>query len=223
MAPLGTSSGQLTLSLDGGSAHGAASGAAGGNEDEPMAQRAARIVVENQLGSTSMIQRQLKLGYARAGRIMDMLEEMGVVARPAAPSPARCSCTTSSRLRHCLARSRLRRTTDARPHDRGHPLGRAAGSSACRSTGWPMTTKLQPRMIDAFERSDFDEMPPKGYAQATLASYARYLGLDPNEILPIYEEQLYRYQRESDFSAHASRSSAIAAMSVIGSAVAPRA
>ncbi len=79
MAPLGTSSGQLTLSLDGGSAHGAASGAAGGNEDEPMAQRAARIVVENQLGSTSMIQRQLKLGYARAGRIMDMLEEMGVV------------------------------------------------------------------------------------------------------------------------------------------------
>ena len=68
-------------------------------------------------------------------------------------------------------------------------------------------TKLQPRMIDAFERSDFDEMPPKGYAQATLASYARYLGLDPNEILPIYEEQLYRYQRESDFSAHASRSS----------------
>ena len=50
-----------------------------GNEDEPLAWQAAQLVVENQLGSTSMVQRRLKLGYARAGRIMDMLEEMGVV------------------------------------------------------------------------------------------------------------------------------------------------
>lgn len=57
-------------------------------------------------------------------------------------------------------------------------------------------TKLQPRMIEAFERSDFDAMPPKGYAQATLASYARYLGLDPDDVLPIYEAQLRRHQRE---------------------------
>lgn len=59
-------------------------------------------------------------------------------------------------------------------------------------------TKLQPRMIEAFERSDFDAMPPKGYAQATLASYARYLGLDPDDILPLYESQLRRHQREAN-------------------------
>ena len=35
--------------------------------------------MENQLGSTSMLQRRMKLGYARAGRVMDLLEEMGVV------------------------------------------------------------------------------------------------------------------------------------------------
>lgn len=51
----------------------------GGTDDEPLAWEAAKLVVENQLGSTSMIQRRLKAGYARAGRIMDMLEEMGVV------------------------------------------------------------------------------------------------------------------------------------------------
>lgn len=56
---------------------GAASG--GGTDDDPLAWEAAQLVVENQLGSTSMIQRRLKLGYARAGRVMDMLEEMGVV------------------------------------------------------------------------------------------------------------------------------------------------
>jgi len=56
-----------------------AGGKAVSNDDDPVAWRAAQLVVEHQLGSTSMIQRQLKLGYARAGRIMDMLEEMGVV------------------------------------------------------------------------------------------------------------------------------------------------
>ena len=59
-------------------------------------------------------------------------------------------------------------------------------------------TKLQRRMVDAFEDSDFDAMPPKGYAQASLASYARYLGLNPNEILRIYDDQLYEHQRMID-------------------------
>jgi len=40
---------------------------------------AARLVVQNQTGSTSMIQRRLKLGYNRAGRIMDQLEAVGIV------------------------------------------------------------------------------------------------------------------------------------------------
>lgn len=65
-------------------------------------------------------------------------------------------------------------------------------------------TKLQRRMVEAFETSDFDAMPPKGYAQASLASYARYLGLNPNEILRVYDDQLYEYQR---MSAPSSRSS----------------
>ena len=42
---------------------------------------AARLVVANQHGSTSMIQRRLKLGYNRAGRIMDQLELLGVVGQ----------------------------------------------------------------------------------------------------------------------------------------------
>lgn len=40
---------------------------------------AARLVVQNQHGSTSMIQRRMKLGYNRAGRIMDQMEVLGIV------------------------------------------------------------------------------------------------------------------------------------------------
>jgi S-DNA-T family DNA segregation ATPase FtsK/SpoIIIE len=46
---------------------------------DPMFEDAARIIVQNQVGSTSMIQRKLKLGYNRAGRLMDQLEDAGIV------------------------------------------------------------------------------------------------------------------------------------------------
>jgi S-DNA-T family DNA segregation ATPase FtsK/SpoIIIE len=49
---------------------------------------AARLIVQNQHGSTSMIQRRLKLGYNRAGRIMDQLEALGIVG-PSVGSKAR--------------------------------------------------------------------------------------------------------------------------------------
>jgi len=56
-------------------------------EDDPLLWDAARIVVDSQLGSTSGLQRRLKVGYARAGRIMDMLEEKGVVGPPDGSKP----------------------------------------------------------------------------------------------------------------------------------------
>lgn len=46
---------------------------------DPLIWEAADIVVSSSLGSTSNIQRRLKVGYARAGRIMDQLEEIGIV------------------------------------------------------------------------------------------------------------------------------------------------
>jgi S-DNA-T family DNA segregation ATPase FtsK/SpoIIIE len=48
-------------------------------ERDPLFDDAARVIVNNQVGSTSMIQRRLKLGYNRAGRIMDQLESAGIV------------------------------------------------------------------------------------------------------------------------------------------------
>ena len=50
-----------------------------GPEEDPMLSDAIRVVVENGQASTSLLQRRLKLGYARAARIVDEMEQRGVV------------------------------------------------------------------------------------------------------------------------------------------------
>lgn len=58
-----------------------------GDDDDPLIWEAADIVVVSGMGSTSLLQRRLKVGYARAGRIMDMLESKGIVGAPDGSKP----------------------------------------------------------------------------------------------------------------------------------------
>jgi S-DNA-T family DNA segregation ATPase FtsK/SpoIIIE len=53
--------------------------AAGGEADDDLYDEAMRLVVLHQQASTSMLQRRLKVGYSRAARLLDLLEERGVV------------------------------------------------------------------------------------------------------------------------------------------------
>ncbi len=50
-----------------------------GPDEDPMLSEAIQVVVENGLASTSLLQRKLKLGYARAARIVDQMEQRGVI------------------------------------------------------------------------------------------------------------------------------------------------
>ena len=57
------------------------------NHLDPMFEDAARLIVKEQSGSTSLIQRKFAIGYNRAGRLMDQLEKAGIVGRAYGSKP----------------------------------------------------------------------------------------------------------------------------------------
>ncbi|HAN38160.1 MAG TPA: cell division protein FtsK [Chitinophagaceae bacterium] len=72
------------------------------DDKDPLFEDAAKLIVQNQVGSTSLIQRRMKLGYNRAGRLMDQLEAAGIVGGNQGSKPREVLVKTESELQEIL-------------------------------------------------------------------------------------------------------------------------
>ena len=72
-------------------------------DEDPLLDRAIEIVVQTQTASVSLIQRRLRVGYTRAGRLIDMLERRGIISGYEGSKPRRVLVEAAELERHVSA------------------------------------------------------------------------------------------------------------------------
>ena len=174
-------------------------------DEDPLLPDAIRLVAEMQTASTSMLQRRLRLGYTRAGRLIDMLERRGVISgyEGSKPRQVLVSETDLPRVLAALAERaggavplRARKPTDvAFPEDMpeiGQTLRETRMRNRVDITEVEAGTKIRAKYLRALENEEWDLLPGPTFVKTFLRSYADYLGLDSRLLVEEYKQRFER-------------------------------
>ena len=171
-------------------------------DSDDLLDEAIRLVVQTETASVSMIQRRLRVGYTRAGRLIDMLERRGVISGYEGSKPRQVLITQAD-LNRVLApagrtprRSRSRWTPSPRTESEISPQSGHSGHNGGmeQSVGKTLSearlergaelaevearTRIRVRYLRAIEEEDWDVLPGEAYTRGFIRTYAAYLGLD---------------------------------------------
>ena len=181
-------------------------------DSDDLLDEAIRLVVQTETASVSMIQRRLRVGYTRAGRLIDMLERRGVISGYEGSKPRQVLITEAD-LNRVLGRAsdRLaiaragRRSTPTTAHSQdfspvlsqlatiggwttgiGATLRKARNRRKVGLSEVETATKIRLRYLRAMENEEWDVLPGGAYTRGFIRTYASFLGLDGERLADEY-------------------------------------
>ena len=173
-------------------------------DEDPLLGDAIRLVAEMQTASTSMLQRRLRLGYTRAGRLIDMLERRGVISGYEGSKPRQVLVTEADLPRVLAAldpsggdagvRSRTTPSTSlsgAMP-EIGETLREARMRRRIDMAEVESATKIRAKYLRALESEEWELLPGPTFVKTFLRTYAEYLELDARLLVEEYKQRFER-------------------------------